>query len=75
MSSFSSMPLLNDNDPNIPICLCGKPCHVGQKRRKGPNQYRYYFCCGNKGEIYQQCQFFNWAPLDKKIVGCRLVSE
>lgn len=76
MSYPNSIPLLNDpDDPNVPKCNCHKPVEVKRQEKKGINQYRYFFCCGNGGEIYQRCQFFKWVPTDKKILGCKIVDK
>jgi len=56
----------------IPLCGCGRVCGAGQQRKKGPNQYRWYFCC-NPPEIYQGCRFFQWLPNNKHILGQNLV--
>jgi hypothetical protein len=58
----------------IPNCNCGKPCGANRQNKKGPNQYRWFFCC-RAGEMYQKCGFFQWIPDNKKIVGCNLVDK
>lgn len=58
----------------IPNCHHGVPCGANRQNKKGPNQYRWFFCCIT-GEIYQRCNFFQWIPATKKIVGCNLVDS
>lgn len=58
----------------IPLCKCGRVCGYNQQRKKGPNQYRWFFCC-TVDEIYQSCGFFQWIPDNKRLLGGNLVDK
>lgn len=59
----------------IPLCKCGRVCGYNQQRKKGPNQYGWYFCCASADEHYRDCGFFQWIPNSKIILGGNLVDK
>ena len=41
-------------------CLCGKPAHRWEVKKKGPTQGRHFFRCQSR-----VCDFFQWDPTEK----------
>ena len=44
-------------------CLCGKPAHRWEVKKKGPTQGRHFFRCQSR-----VCDFFQWDPTEQKEV-------